>query len=194
MARAALLTWLFYIPIFFFISMAIMGPGRVLAAEGAACLETQGSCSELDPSERTNRTDSLKTPEFSIYQKPNSFWASKPTGKFTKQELFEICAQTAVLGHGGLDARLKGKPKKEAIGQLSETITASYEHRNQALKEREPLLYERVRRLHAEIGEKLYDTAFNGGERSLGYLLQRDGFEQFYPKLVSGCYKSLASW
>jgi hypothetical protein len=173
--------WLFFITIL----LVPIGHGPVLAAEGAACQEIQGLCGEQDH---------WKTPDSSNNQKLSAFWASKPTGKFTKQELFEICAQAAALGHGGLDARLKGKPKKEAIGQLSETITASYEKRNQALKEREPVLYERVRRLHAEIGEKLYDTAFNGGERSLASLLQRDGSEQFYPKLVSGCYKSLASW
>lgn len=161
--------------------MNFIWSGRVLATEGSACLENPGLCSE-QPSEVADD------------QKPSAFWASKPSGKFTKQEIFDICAQTAMLGYNGLEARLKGKSKSEGIEKESKIVTRIYEKSNQGLKDRDPLLYERARKLHAEIGDKLYDTAFNGGENSLAHLLQRDGFEQFYPKLVSGCYKSLASW
>jgi hypothetical protein len=174
----------------------IVGNGLTQAAEDFACAEKgrDGICQQQDPIDRTEGTYHWNKPEFSPNQKPNAFWSSKPTGRFTKEEIFHVCAGTAILGYTGLDAKVKGKSKDEALGRLPQITAEGYESRNQALKERDLVLFERARKLFLQIGDKLYDTAYNGGEQSLANMLQRDGFEQFYPKLISGCYKNLASW
>lgn len=172
----------------------IIGTESTHATEKATCSEQSGSCKEPDPIDRTEGTYKMGKPDFSPNQKPNAFWASKPTGKFTKEEIFHVCAQTAMLGYTALDARLKGEPKSKLVDRLSTIMTGTFENKHQSLREREPVLYERARKLFIEIGGKLYDTAYNGGEHSLANLIQRDGFEQFYPKLISGCYRNLASW
>ena len=177
MVRPVLSKWCVVISVLL-ISINIFGQRSALATKGPACLENPALCSEQD----------------SVDQKPYAFWARKPTGKFTKQEIFDICAQTAMLGYNGLEARLKGRSKSEGIEQESRIMTSKYEQSNKGLKAREPLLYEKARKLYAEIGEKLYDTALTGGQQSLAHLLERDGFEEFYPKLVSGCYRNLATW
>lgn len=164
------------------------------AGQDIPCNEMSGSCNRQEPLDRTEGTYKWGKLDFSPNQKPNAFWASKPTGKFTKQEIFDICAQTALIGYTGLNARMKGEPKSKHLDRLSTMMTGGYEKSNQALREREPLLYEKARKLFVVIGENLYDTAYAGGERSFANLLQRDGFEQFYPKLISGCYRNLASW
>ena len=174
--------------------MHIAGIDFIQAAEDSKCLERSALCNEQDPIDRTEGTYRMGKLDFSHNQKPNAFWASKPTGKFTKQEIFEVCAQTAMLGYTAIDARVKGKSQSENVDRLSTIMTGIYVKSNQTLREREPLIYERTKKLYDEIGGKLYGTAFNGGERSLANLLQREGFEQFYPKLISGCYKNLASW
>jgi len=175
--RLAVSNWFFALPVLVS-SLLLTGLEPALATKGPACLENPALCSEPDP----------------VDQKPYAFWARKPTGKFTRQEIFDICAQTSMLGYNGLEARVRGKSKSEGIEQESRIMTSRYEKSNRGLKAREPLLYEKARKLYIEIGEKLYDTALAGGQQSLAYLLERDGFEEFYPKLVSGCYRNLATW
>lgn len=177
MTRSALSTWFFSVPVLVS-SMLLTGLEPALATKGPACLQNPALCSEPDPVDQT----------------PYAFWARKPTGKFTKQEIFDICAQTSMLGYNGLEARVRGKSKSDGIEQESRIMTSRYEKSNRGLKARDPLLYEKARKLYVEIGEKLYDTALAGGQQSLAHLLERDGFEEFYPKLVSGCYRNLATW
>lgn len=170
---------------------------RLQAAEDLECQQNPRRCSGQDlggPIDRAKGTYLGSKPKFSANQRPNAFWASKPTGKFTKQEIFDVCSETAFLGYTALDARIKGEPKSKRVDGLTAIIASTYEKRYPALKERDPLIYERGKKLYVEFAERLYDTAYNGGDNSLANLLQRDGFEQFYPKLISGCYRNLASW
>jgi len=62
------------------------------------------------------------------------------------------------------------------------------------LKQRDPQLHSKVMSYQEQVAERFYAEATDGGEQSLVSRLKRDGFEQFYPRLISGCYGNLSRW
>ena len=48
-------------------------------------------------------------PQFGTDMKPNAYWAQLPTGRFTQQELFGICAVTALVEYRALNDRIENR-------------------------------------------------------------------------------------
>src|SRR5215813_1665141 len=107
MTRPALSNWFFAVPVMV-ISLLLTGLEPALATKGPACLENPALCNEQDP----------------VDQKPYAFWARKPSGKFTKHRVFDMCVVFTMRGYNGFEAMVKGKSRSVLIEQESRTMTS----------------------------------------------------------------------
>ena len=140
------------------------------------------------------RYEKAGKPTFGSDRKPNPYWAQFPTGRFTHDELFSICAITAMVEYLALNSRIENQEPEEDLRSRIHLVIRAGQTKLTELKQRDVLLHSNLLQYQEEVSARFYTEAYEGGQQSLVSILKRDGYKQFYGRLISGCYRNLSRW